>query len=219
MSATMRVEDFTNNTALFKTKPAFIEIPVRQYPVHIHFNKVTPENYLDAARRKIAKIHSSLPDGGILVFVTGQEEVKRLVKLLNRMFSASATDGVSKTKKVRKFDKSAPECPAVGEVSEFDLTEIPAFPSRKLGDGNDNSDDDDLPDVEEVKSSEPLLVIPLYSMLSIKEQEKVINSCNSCFSVLNVLKISAKTIFIRYLLHRRLVRVCASWPLMSQKRL
>lgn len=37
----------------------------------IHFNKRTPIDYLDEAYNKVYKIHSKLPAGAILVFVTG----------------------------------------------------------------------------------------------------------------------------------------------------
>jgi ATP-dependent RNA helicase DHX37/DHR1 len=37
MSATMRVEDFKDNRHLFKTSPAFVHVPTRQYPVQVHF--------------------------------------------------------------------------------------------------------------------------------------------------------------------------------------
>lgn len=37
----------------------------------IHFNKKTPHDYLDEAYKKIYKIHSNLPAGAILVFLTG----------------------------------------------------------------------------------------------------------------------------------------------------
>lgn len=37
----------------------------------IHFNKKTPYDYLDEAYKKIYKIHSNLPAGAILVFLTG----------------------------------------------------------------------------------------------------------------------------------------------------
>lgn len=37
----------------------------------IHFNKRTPHDYLDEAFNKVYKIHSKLPAGAILVFLTG----------------------------------------------------------------------------------------------------------------------------------------------------
>ncbi|XP_071491371.1 probable ATP-dependent RNA helicase DHX37 [Diadema antillarum] len=83
MSATLRVEDFTANTRLFKVTPPVIKVESRQYPVTVHFNKRTPlEDYLKEAYRKVLKIHRTLPPGGILVFVTGQNEVSTLCRKL-----------------------------------------------------------------------------------------------------------------------------------------
>jgi ATP-dependent RNA helicase DHX37/DHR1 len=72
MSATLRVEDFINNPRLFKVKPPVINIESRQFPVTIHFNRITKINYLKEALMKTIKIHTQLPEGGILIFLTGK---------------------------------------------------------------------------------------------------------------------------------------------------
>ena len=41
------------------------------FEVSRHFNKHTDENYLEAAYKKVCKIHRTLPEGGVLVFLTG----------------------------------------------------------------------------------------------------------------------------------------------------
>lgn len=71
MSATLRVEEFVENSKLFKTKPPVLTVESRQFPVTIHFNKRTSINYVSDALKKVIKIHTRLPDGGILVFLTG----------------------------------------------------------------------------------------------------------------------------------------------------
>jgi len=55
MSATLRVTDFTENTRLFKQIPRVVNVESRQFPVTIHFNKVTPkeEDYLKEAFSKV----------------------------------------------------------------------------------------------------------------------------------------------------------------------
>jgi len=54
MSATLRVEDFTENKVLFPSPPPVIKVEARQYPVTIHFNKRTELNdYVDAAFKKV----------------------------------------------------------------------------------------------------------------------------------------------------------------------
>lgn len=58
----------------------------RQYPVTVHFNRRTPDNYISAAYNKVSKIHQSLPNGHILVFVTGKQEIYQLCAKLKRSF-------------------------------------------------------------------------------------------------------------------------------------
>ena len=53
MSATLRVEDFTLNTRLFAKPPPVLHIDARQYPVIIHFNKHTREDYVTEAYKKV----------------------------------------------------------------------------------------------------------------------------------------------------------------------
>ncbi|RHY39506.1 hypothetical protein DYB34_012284, partial [Aphanomyces astaci] len=85
MSATLRVEDFTENKTLFPSPPPVIKVEARQYPVTVHFNKHTEMNdYVQAAYQKVVKIHRKLPEGAILVFLTGQREILQLVRQLRR---------------------------------------------------------------------------------------------------------------------------------------
>ena len=91
MSATLRVEDFTENRRLFKEIPPSIKVDSRQYPVAMHFNKHTYEDYLAEAFRKVCKIHRKLPEGGILIFVTGQQEVHVLCNKLKKTFPYDPT--------------------------------------------------------------------------------------------------------------------------------
>ena len=93
MSATLRVDDFMPNSArkiqLFSSKPPLIKVESRQFDVNIHFNRKTPSEegeYIEEAFKKVCKIHKTLPEGGILVFVTGQDEVKQLMKKLRITF-------------------------------------------------------------------------------------------------------------------------------------
>ena len=88
MSATLRVEDFTKNKLLFKSPPPVVNIEARQFPVTAHFQKRTPaENeYLKEAYKRVCKLHRILPGGGILVFVTGKNEIALLTKWLEATF-------------------------------------------------------------------------------------------------------------------------------------
>lgn len=86
MSATLRLSDFTENSKLFKIPPPVINVESRQFPVTVHFARRTATDYITEAFRKTCKVHTQLPDGGILVFVTGQQEVRTLVRRLRRSF-------------------------------------------------------------------------------------------------------------------------------------
>lgn len=69
MSATLRVSDFTQNETLFPKPPPVVDVPTRQHPVTVHFNRRTPVyEYLNEAFKKACKIHKRLPGGGILIF-------------------------------------------------------------------------------------------------------------------------------------------------------
>ena len=86
MSATLRISDFAENQTLFDIPPPVIEIPARQHPVTVHFNRKTQPDYIDQALRKTIKIHSRLPPGGILIFLTGQNEITGVCKRLEMRF-------------------------------------------------------------------------------------------------------------------------------------
>lgn len=82
MSATLNLCDFLDNPRLFPKKPRHVDIPAKTFPVTIHFNKETPQDYVAEARRKVVQIHRRLPKGSILVFLTGREEILALKALL-----------------------------------------------------------------------------------------------------------------------------------------
>ena len=93
MSATMRVEDFRENKRLFSSSiskpPKVIKVDARQYPVTVHYNKVTKEDYVEEAYKKVVKIHKNLPSGGILVFLTGKKEIMYLCRRIQMEFKNS----------------------------------------------------------------------------------------------------------------------------------
>lgn len=85
MSATLRVEDFISERRLFHDPPPVINVPTRQFEVKVHFSKRTETvDYVGQAYKKVMSIHKRLPQGGILVFVTGQREVEYLCQKLRK---------------------------------------------------------------------------------------------------------------------------------------
>jgi ATP-dependent RNA helicase DHX37/DHR1 len=85
MSATMRVDEFVDNN-IFIPKPAFIKVEARQFPVTVHHLKRTFTDHLEEAFKMTCKIHRKLPDGGILIFLTGKQEIKYLCERLKSEF-------------------------------------------------------------------------------------------------------------------------------------
>lgn len=90
MSATLRVDDFLQ-LRLFTPIPPVIRVENRQYNVTVHFSKRTElVHYLDEVFNKICQIHKQLPDGGILVFLTGKREILYMCRRLNNALNKSS---------------------------------------------------------------------------------------------------------------------------------
>uniref|UniRef100_A0A7N5KR10 DEAH-box helicase 37 n=1 Tax=Ailuropoda melanoleuca TaxID=9646 RepID=A0A7N5KR10_AILME len=197
MSATLRVEDFTQNQRLFPQPPPVIKVESRQFPVTVHFNKRTPlEDYSGECFRKVCKIHRMLPAGGILVFLTGQAEVHTLCRRLRRAFPHTRRrppekDQEDSVEEMRKFKKSrtrakkaqAATLPQIsldnysvlpaGEgdedrEAEMDEEEEALGSDLDLDLGDEGADGGEQPD-----ASLPLHVLPLYSLLAPEKQAQV----------------------------------------------
>lgn len=100
MSATLRVNDFAENKTLFATPPPIINVSARQHPVTVHFSRRTGSDYVTEAVRKASKIHSRLPPGGILIFLTGQNEIAGACRKLEVKFGVRALQDRKKRQKV-----------------------------------------------------------------------------------------------------------------------
>ncbi|CAO1614928.1 unnamed protein product [Sympodiomycopsis kandeliae] len=77
-SATLDAEKFST---YFFNCPIFT-IPGRTYPVEILYTKEPEPDYLDASLITVMQIHLSEPQGDILVFLTGQEEIDTACEIL-----------------------------------------------------------------------------------------------------------------------------------------
>jgi ATP-dependent RNA helicase DHX37/DHR1 len=99
MSATLRISDFVENTALFGAPPPVIKVPARQYPVTVHFSRRTVSDYVNEAIQKASKIHARLPPGGILIFLTGQNEISGVCRRLEERYGAQS---IAERRKRRK---------------------------------------------------------------------------------------------------------------------
>ncbi|XP_038558509.1 probable ATP-dependent RNA helicase DHX37 [Micropterus salmoides] len=192
MSATLRVEDFTDNTKLFRTPPPVIKVDARQFPVTIHFNKRTPlDDYTGEVFHKICKIHRMLPSGGILVFLTGQAEVHSLCRRLRKAFpyrkgntNTGEDEEADTSEAMRKFKKAKQK--KTVSLPRIDLDNYSALPvdegdeDREAGIGDEEDEGSDLEIGDDPASAEekadpsiPLYVLPLYSLLAPEQQAKV----------------------------------------------
>ncbi|EHK20055.1 uncharacterized protein TRIVIDRAFT_224234 [Trichoderma virens Gv29-8] len=169
MSATLRIEDMTMNPSLFSTPPPVVEVEGRQHPVTIHFARRTHHDYVEEAFRKICRGHKKLPPGGFLVFLTGRNEILQLSKKLKAAF------GGPRTAEGPKVKISATEAPVevedleFGDVDEHDFDDIDGIESDVEEEGDDEFKIEEEDEVVPLK----MQVLPLYSLLPVKEQLRV----------------------------------------------
>jgi len=197
MSATLRVEDFTLNSKLFKSPPPVVKVDARQFPVTVHFNKRTPgDDYVGEAFRKVCKIHRQLPEGGILVFVTGQAEVNILIRKLRALFPSSGQSEIYDEEVENKLDEALNASKAASKQTKdiepkkqrlllpaINLEKYNIQPPDDAEDDPifDNDEEDDLPDLPDENDdlttsggvNQPLHVLPLYSLLSTEKQNRI----------------------------------------------
>ncbi|KAG2382425.1 hypothetical protein C9374_005627 [Naegleria lovaniensis] len=90
-SATVEAEKFSR---YFDGAPIF-NVPGRKFPVDVYYTKAPENNYLDAAVVTVLQIHVTQPDGDILVFLTGQDEIEKCEESLKermKMISSKAKE-------------------------------------------------------------------------------------------------------------------------------
>ncbi|GJM86775.1 hypothetical protein PR202_ga02666 [Eleusine coracana subsp. coracana] len=150
-----KLKDFISNRRLFEAIPPAVKVPVRQYPVTVHFSKRTHDDYLGQAYKKVMSIHKRLPPGGILVFVTGQREVDYLCQKLRRASKERTA------KKPEKIDcDSNGQCPEAEEKEIFEAYDIDRNKSEQQDDivrWDTESDDEDSVTLETTEEDAPVL--------------------------------------------------------------
>ena len=174
MSATLRITDFLQNPNLFRNgTPPLIQAEGRQYPVTIHFARRTQRDYLEEAFEKVYKGHRKLPPGGILVFLTGQNEITALAKRLSKALETSdAHQFIDQRVRI-----SASEVPLESEDLELG-NDAAAFDYLKDGedsdgDSFDTEDDQDFEVEDSTPATSRVHILPLYSQLQTKDQLRV----------------------------------------------
>lgn len=184
MSATLRIADFTTNTKLFRSgPPPVVEAEGKAHPVVTHFARRTHREYVNDAIDKVSRGHRKLPPGGMLVFLTGQNEIVEMSNKLKERFEPTEEC----LEQAIKMKVSAAD--AVIEDEEMDFGR-----GGKMNEKNDylSSDDDDdeqqehngsrikAPEdldfdiePEEARVLQRVHVLPLYSQLPSHLQMRV----------------------------------------------
>ena len=72
MSATLDAQKFQT---YFNDAP-LLAVPGRTYPVEIFYTQEPERDYVEAALRTVLQIHATEPEGDILLFLTGEEEIE-----------------------------------------------------------------------------------------------------------------------------------------------
>lgn len=173
MSATLRIEDMTQNPKLFKTPPPVLEVEGRQYPVTVHFSRRTNHDYVEEAFKKISRGHKKLPSGAILVFMTGQNEIMQLSKKLKKAFTGM--DSADSTR-VRIPANEAPIEAEDIDFGDVDDGGVDDYDDDVSGDeAEDEEAEFDIPEEEGEAGTGPssMHILPLYSLLPTKEQMRV----------------------------------------------
>ncbi|KKY20293.1 putative pre-mrna splicing factor rna helicase [Phaeomoniella chlamydospora] len=76
MSATLDAQKFQR---YFNDAP-LLAVPGRTHPVEIFYTPEPERDYLEAALRTVLQIHATEPEGDILLFLTGEEEIEDAVR-------------------------------------------------------------------------------------------------------------------------------------------
>ncbi|KZS90456.1 P-loop containing nucleoside triphosphate hydrolase protein [Sistotremastrum niveocremeum HHB9708] len=204
MSATLRITDFSENTTLFPSPPPIITIAARQHPVAIHFSRRTSSDYVNEAISKTTKIHCRLPPGGILIFMTRQNEITGICKSLESLFGRKAveekkrrrssimdrrkhltgtevgTNGTTAGVKPSQADVEVEELELgvenVEEISEDVDAAAPAEPDAEALDSDQEDDAEAMKDINLEDSDVPMHILPLYSLLSAEKQMRVFDA-------------------------------------------
>lgn len=180
MSATLRISDFTDNRRLFRHgPPPLLKAEGRQYTVTNHFARRTQRDYVEEMFRKVSRGHKKLPRGGMLVFLTGQNEISLLAKKLKEAFASTQGQDV----KSGKVSIAPAEVPL--ETEDIDLgTKKEDYQDY---DGSDSEDDiihgldgeevdEGEFDIGEEAAEESVMkvhILPLYSQLPTNQQLRV----------------------------------------------
>ncbi|KAL5482731.1 ECM16 [Sanghuangporus weigelae] len=199
MSATLRVSDFVENSTLFPNPPPILRVDARQHPVAIHFSRRTYPDFVNEAIRKASKVHARLPPGGILIFLTGQNEITGVCRKLQARYGKEAImarrkrRGESAAHRVKEnsVSEDSSQIPKVApaladvEVEEMDLGDFDrdieviddGTPPKDLDpealETDEEDDENKVLGIDFEVTEVPMHILPLYSILPTEQQMRV----------------------------------------------
>ncbi|KAJ9495760.1 putative ATP-dependent RNA helicase DHR1 [Exophiala xenobiotica] len=198
MSATLNIGDFLHEK-LFSpaTRPPIVEAEGRQHRVTTHFALRSRGDYVEEVIEKVRCAHRKLPKGGILVFLTGQNEIREVGSQLKALLAPRNGPGTGGAA-LPRVQVAASEAPLEAEDLEiedpkayageddFDMEILTHSEDETEEDEFNISDDEDEGDDDEAATrpaqstapatQEPYTsvhILPLYSQLPTSEQLKV----------------------------------------------
>jgi ATP-dependent RNA helicase DHX37/DHR1 len=117
----------------------------------------------------VCKIHSKLPNGGILVFLTGKKEINEMCEKLRIEFNNNM-----KINKVEETSKeiSDPQDNEDTDKKEFEIEDEDEENSNNMEDC-DSEDQRGNEEKNNIKQYSEAVILPLYSSLSQEEQNRV----------------------------------------------
>ncbi|ETN40263.1 uncharacterized protein HMPREF1541_04539 [Cyphellophora europaea CBS 101466] len=195
MSATLNISDFFNDR-LFESgaKPPVVEAEGRQHRVTTHFSLRSRPDYQDEVVEKVRRAHRKLPRGGMLVFLTGQNEIRQVGDRLQKMLGR--TDGTELDNGKVKVQLASSEVPLEVEDMEIETTkqgdQPDDFDDVEFVTGSDDEDAEDEFDISDDEENEQdeqasamakpkvskdpytgVHILPLYSQLPTSQQLRV----------------------------------------------
>lgn len=194
MSATLNIGDFLHEKLFSASeRPPVVEAEGRQHRVTTHFALRSRPDYVEEVIEKVGRAHRKLPQGGILVFLTGQNEIRQVGdRLKSALVPRDRGDIRQNPPRVQIAASEAPleaEDMDIGDFrpqeghDDFDLEILTHSEDEAEANEFDISDDDDEDDGDgsqpkpvSISNKEPYTsvhILPLYSQLPTSEQLKV----------------------------------------------
>nr|XP_043624089.1 probable pre-mRNA-splicing factor ATP-dependent RNA helicase DEAH4 [Erigeron canadensis] len=106
----------------FFSECPILNVPGKLFPVEILYSSEQPKSYIESSLKKAIDIHVNEPEGDILIFMTGQDDIEKLVSKLEekiqRLEAGSCMDAVvlplhgslPPEMQIRVFNPPPPNC-------------------------------------------------------------------------------------------------------------